>query len=131
MAKKFDLFFKLLLIGDSGVGKTCIIFRFADNTFNPSFISTIGIDFKIKTLEIGKSWQLVCRLQHCLFAFLLLHCKSFCKYPSSFILICKIHVFIICRDPEDSRTFDLILCRESFARVYNRHSNVVNIEGSN
>ncbi|XP_031561626.1 ras-related protein Rab-10-like [Actinia tenebrosa] len=53
MAKKFDLFFKLLLIGDSGVGKTCIIFRFADNTFNPSFISTIGIDFKIKTLEIG------------------------------------------------------------------------------
>lgn len=54
MAKKFDLFFKLLLIGDSGVGKTCIIFRFADNTFNPTFISTIGIDFKIKTLEIGR-----------------------------------------------------------------------------
>lgn len=54
MAKKFDLFFKLLLIGDSGVGKTCIIFRFADNTFNPTFISTIGIDFKIKTLEIGE-----------------------------------------------------------------------------
>ncbi|XP_048581173.1 ras-related protein Rab-10 isoform X2 [Nematostella vectensis] len=51
--KKSDLFFKLLLIGDSGVGKTCIIFRFADNTFNPSFISTIGIDFKIKTLELG------------------------------------------------------------------------------
>lgn len=54
MAKNFDLFFKLLLIGDSGVGKTCIIFRFADNTFNPTFISTIGIDFKIRTLEIGK-----------------------------------------------------------------------------
>lgn len=54
MAKNFDLFFKLLLIGDSGVGKTCIIFRFADNTFNSSFISTIGIDFKIKTLELGK-----------------------------------------------------------------------------
>lgn len=54
MAKNFDLFFKLLLIGDSGVGKTCIIFRFADNTFNPTFISTIGIDFKIRTLELGK-----------------------------------------------------------------------------
>ena len=54
MAKNFDLFFKLLLIGDSGVGKTCIIFRFADNTFNSSFISTIGIDFKIKTVELGE-----------------------------------------------------------------------------
>ncbi|PFX23835.1 Ras-related protein Rab-10 [Stylophora pistillata] len=54
MAKQnFDHFFKLLLIGDSGVGKTCIIFRFAENTFNPTFISTIGIDFKIRTLEIG------------------------------------------------------------------------------
>ena len=52
--KNFDLFFKLLLIGDSGVGKTCIIFRFADNTFNPTFISTIGIDFKIRTLELGE-----------------------------------------------------------------------------
>ena len=54
MARNFDYFFKLLLIGDSGVGKTCIIFRFADNTFNSSFISTIGIDFKIKTLEVGE-----------------------------------------------------------------------------
>ncbi len=55
MAKsEFDLFFKFLLIGDSGVGKTCILFRFADNAFNPSFIHTIGIDFKIKTLDIGK-----------------------------------------------------------------------------
>ena len=55
MAKsEFDLFFKFLLIGDSGVGKTCILFRFADNAFNPSFIHTIGIDFKIKTLDIGR-----------------------------------------------------------------------------
>ena len=55
MAKsEFDLFFKFLLIGDSGVGKTCILFRFADNAFNPTFIHTIGIDFKIKTLDIGE-----------------------------------------------------------------------------
>ncbi|XP_028393782.1 ras-related protein Rab-10-like [Dendronephthya gigantea] len=50
----FDLFFKFLLIGDSGVGKTCILFRFADDAFNPNFIHTIGIDFKIKTLKIGE-----------------------------------------------------------------------------
>lgn len=54
MEKQFDFLFKLLLIGDSGVGKTCIIFRFVENKFNPSFITTIGIDFKIRTVEIGK-----------------------------------------------------------------------------
>ncbi|CAF2097178.1 unnamed protein product [Rotaria magnacalcarata] len=54
MAKKnYDLLFKLLLIGDSGVGKTCILFRFSDDSFNASFISTIGIDFKIKTIELN------------------------------------------------------------------------------
>jgi len=60
MAKKtYDLLFKLLLIGDSGVGKTCILFRFSDDAFNTTFISTIGIDFKIKTIELrGKRIKL-------------------------------------------------------------------------
>jgi len=54
-----DLLFKLLLIGDSGVGKTCVLFRFSDDTFNTTFISTIGIDFKIKTVELqGKKIKL-------------------------------------------------------------------------
>lgn len=43
MAKKtYDMLFKLLLIGDSGVGKTCILFRFSDDAFTSTFISTIG-----------------------------------------------------------------------------------------
>lgn len=60
MAKKtYDLLFKLLLIGDSGVGKTCILFRFSDDAFTSTFISTIGIDFKIKTVELrGKKIKL-------------------------------------------------------------------------
>ena len=40
--KAYDYLFKLLLIGDSGVGKTCILFRFSDDAFNSTFISTIG-----------------------------------------------------------------------------------------
>lgn len=42
MAKTYDYLFKLLLIGDSGVGKTCILFRFSEDAFNSTFISTIG-----------------------------------------------------------------------------------------
>lgn len=60
MAKQaYDYLFKILLIGDSGVGKTCILCRFSDDSFNPSFISTIGIDFKMKTIELnGKKIKL-------------------------------------------------------------------------
>ncbi|KAK6014547.1 Ras family protein [Ostertagia ostertagi] len=55
MARRpYDLLFKLLLIGDSGVGKTCILYRFSDDAFNTTFISTIGIDFKIKTIELRR-----------------------------------------------------------------------------
>eukprot|EP00116_Pleurobrachia_bachei_P010113 sb/3470375/ len=53
-SKNYDYLFKLLLIGDSGVGKTCLLFRFSDDAFNNSFIATIGIDFKVKTVEIDE-----------------------------------------------------------------------------
>jgi len=55
----YDYLIKLLMIGDSGVGKSCLLLRFSDDSFTTSFITTIGIDFKIKTVEIdGKRVKL-------------------------------------------------------------------------
>ena len=48
-----------MLIGDSGVGKSCCLLRFSEDSFTPSFITTIGIDFKIRTIELdGKRVKL-------------------------------------------------------------------------
>mmetsp|Transcript_10849 Transcript_10849/g.15172 ORF Transcript_10849/g.15172 Transcript_10849/m.15172 type:complete len:204 (+) Transcript_10849:47-658(+) len=59
MGSEYDFLFKLLLIGDSGVGKSCLLLRFADDTYTESYISTIGVDFKIRTIELdGKTIKL-------------------------------------------------------------------------
>lgn len=51
---------KLLTIGDSAVGKTCLISQFARDSFNPNFITTIGIDYKIKEVDIdGSKYKLL------------------------------------------------------------------------
>ncbi|KAG4304752.1 hypothetical protein PORY_001805 [Pneumocystis oryctolagi] len=58
-ARNYDYLIKLLLIGDSGVGKSCLLLRFSEDSFTPSFITTIGIDFKIRTIELdGKRIKL-------------------------------------------------------------------------
>lgn len=55
----YDHLIKVLLIGDSGVGKSCLLLRFSDDSFTTSFITTIGIDFKIRTIELdGKRIKL-------------------------------------------------------------------------
>ena len=48
--QNFDYMFKLLIIGNSAVGKTSFLFRYADDSFTSAFVSTVGIDFKVKTV---------------------------------------------------------------------------------
>lgn len=84
----FDMQIKLLMIGDSGkcdalvslwrlgsiadrvacsagVGKTCLLLRYANDSFSPTFITTIGIDFKIKNIQLdGKRIKLQVRVSY-------------------------------------------------------------------
>jgi len=46
----YDYLFRILLIGDSGVGKSCLLMRFADDTYSDNFVATIGVDFRIRTM---------------------------------------------------------------------------------
>nr|XP_057925894.1 ras-related protein Rab-27B-like [Doryrhamphus excisus]XP_057925895.1 ras-related protein Rab-27B-like [Doryrhamphus excisus] len=46
----YDYLIKLLVLGDSGVGKTTFLYRYTDNKFNRKFTTTVGIDFREKRL---------------------------------------------------------------------------------
>ena len=48
----FSAFFKILLIGDLGVGKSCVILRYVEGDFPGNIMSSIGVDFKTKQIEI-------------------------------------------------------------------------------
>lgn len=114
--KNYDLLFKLLLIGDSGVGKTCILFRFSDDAFQTTFISTIGlfnflylfdcifiyyyliigIDFKIKTIDL-KGKRIKLQIWYCIF-FL----------SKKMILMLFLFIFYIFRDTAGQERFHTI-----------------------
>jgi len=48
----YDYLLKILLIGDTGVGKSCLLYRYSDDQYSSNYISTIGVDFKIKTFDV-------------------------------------------------------------------------------
>ena len=44
--------YKILLLGDSAVGKSCLLLRYCDNAFQETHLTTIGLDFRLKTVEL-------------------------------------------------------------------------------
>ena len=49
----YDFIFKVLLLGNSDVGKSSLLLRYVDSVWNDAFVPTIGVDFKVKTLNIN------------------------------------------------------------------------------
>lgn len=49
---EYDWLIKVIIVGDSGVGKTNILLRFTENKFKPDHMATLGVDFKIKTIKV-------------------------------------------------------------------------------
>lgn len=49
----YKFLFKVVLVGNAGVGKTCLVRRFTQGLFPPGQGATIGVDFMIKTVEVG------------------------------------------------------------------------------
>lgn len=52
----YDHLIKLLLLGDSAVGKSSLLMRFTENKFEQNFVITIGVDFRMKTIKRGKKY---------------------------------------------------------------------------
>lgn len=65
MDESFDLLFKIVLIGDAGVGKTCVVQRFKSGTFFEKQSNTIGVDFTMKSVTIeDKKVKVSCLRPH-------------------------------------------------------------------
>ena len=53
-SEEYEFIFKVLLLGNSNVGKSSLFLRFVDDIWNDTFVPTIGVDFKIKTFDIDE-----------------------------------------------------------------------------
>ena len=48
----YDCLLKYILIGDAGVGKSCFLVRYTDDSFSPNYLTSVGVDFKFKTMKL-------------------------------------------------------------------------------
>lgn len=85
MSQRHDYLVKIVLIGDSGVGKSSFVLKYCDNSFKTNVMSTIGVDFKIKRLTIdGK----IVKLQ-----IVSLHMCAYLYNPSCYTVLVSTYEF--------------------------------------
>lgn len=50
----YNYLFKIVIVGDHNCGKSCILLRFVENSFRQDHVTTLGVDFKLKTVKLGR-----------------------------------------------------------------------------
>lgn len=60
MIKEQDFLFKIVIVGNQGVGKSSLFIRFCDDNFVDNYLPTIGVDFRFKMFEVQDK---ICKLQ--------------------------------------------------------------------
>lgn len=98
--QNFDYMFKILIIGNSSVGKTSFLFRYADDSFTSAFVSTVGIDFKVKTVfRQDKRVKLQIWVKKNYLLFIIVNIIKFIEWSYIFFkrLMCKITVLLMCK----------------------------------
>lgn len=63
--REYDYLFKLVIVGNSGVGKSSILLRFADDQFSESYLTTIGVDFRLLVHTYMQIQNIVSWWQEC------------------------------------------------------------------
>ena len=63
--EEYDFIFKVLLLGNSDVGKSSILIRYVDESWNEAFVPTIGVDFKVKSMEVEQKKNKNANLGYC------------------------------------------------------------------
>jgi len=59
---RYDHYIKLLLLGDGGVGKTSLMLRYAENEFSSNMMSTMGVDFKVRFMDLDNNQRIKCQI---------------------------------------------------------------------
>ena len=86
----YKFLFKVVLVGNAGVGKTCLVRRFTQGMFPPGQGATIGVDFMIKTVEIDGE-----KIKVCNYFFPDFFVPHHEKKPQSEIYCCLLHPSVI------------------------------------
>ncbi len=117
---EYDYLLKFLCIGNNGVGKSCTILRFADDTYNDSYMSTIGVDFKLRTIELDEK-TIKCQIWD------VAGPERFKRITSSYYK--GAHGIFLMYDIRDRKSFDDIRFWYSETKKYAKSTTVLSLVG--
>lgn len=104
----FDFLFKIILVGDSDVGKTCVVQSFKTGVFSENQQNTIGVDFTVRTLDVdGKK----IKVSHIIYVYTHMSTCAYMSYKIAFSWLCHLgRMSTVIRTVDFSLSFSITLC---------------------